>query len=699
LKSGTDDGVIAVVVATGIATVAAQLVLVREYLAQFSGNEIVIALIFFDWLVFGGIGSSVASGARRWMRPARPAHLGLLASLLPILALVQVVAIRRLRDPLFLHGVSVGFYPTAAFIALTLWPMAVLTGYLLPYSLRVIRRCWSNFPGNRIYLADNLGDVAGAAVFTLALVGRLTPLQLLAVAHLPLLAALTRLSGWSRRRAMLSGLAAMLVLVAGALCEVHLLPLRQGRRVLYAESRYGRIEAMADTGAVTLFNNGQPLVYTQDPAMAEEIVHIPLSQVDSPRRILLISAVGGIMAEVAKYHPQGVDYVEIDPMLAAAQRQFGLVAPIPGMRVVNADGRAFLAGSTTRYDAILVSLSEPETYQTNRFFTAGFFELAKRHLHPGGVLSFGATGVADYISDDRAAVLACLANTAKRSFRQVTVFPGQRLIFVCRDGAIRTDIPEYLAQRGIATDYIRRYFAGDVTGARIRLVNQRLDPHAPLNLDLAPTLMRLAFLGWFARHGESPLGGALVLGVATLACLIRLTRARWVLLTSGCVNIGAEMVCIFTFQIYFGYVYFQIGALVTVFLAGLFPGAWLGGRFRGHRVRGLMAADGALCLLMGAFAGLLVLLGQDLPVTVFYLFGLALSVGCGFQFPLVLAMGGDTAAAAAGSFSADLLGAAAGVLLVSLVLIPFFGLVTTTLCLAGLKLVSLLVAGGIHESS
>jgi hypothetical protein len=40
--------------------VAVQLVFVREYLAQFQGNEIVIALIFFCWLVFGGIGTTVA---------------------------------------------------------------------------------------------------------------------------------------------------------------------------------------------------------------------------------------------------------------------------------------------------------------------------------------------------------------------------------------------------------------------------------------------------------------------------------------------------------------------------------------------------------------------------------------------------------------------------------------------------------------
>ena len=696
MKRRTEEGILAVVVATGIATVAAQLVLVREYLAQFSGNEIVIALIFFIWLVAGGLGSGLASGGRR-SRPANLPTLSLLSYLLPVLAVIQVAAIRRLRDLVFLPGVSVGFYPTVAFIALTLWPMAMLTGYVLPYGLRVLRCCRADFPGNRVYLADNLGDVAGGVAFTLLLVCRLTPLQMLLVAHLPLLTALARLHGRECWQAIATGCLAVILLTLGAMGERHLLPARQGERVFYAESRYGRIEAMADGGDVTLFSDGQPVLFSHDPGLVEQVVHIPLSQVQRPQRILLVSSVGGIMREVAKYHPRQVDYVELDPMVAKAQRRFALVADIPGLRVIHRDARAFLAESKARYDAILVSLEEPQTYQTNRFFTAGFFDLAKRHLMPGGVLSFGTVGVADYISDDRAALIACLAATAGRHFSQVIPFPGQRLIFVCRDGPIETDIAGQLRQRGIATSHIGRYFAGDVTPMRIRQVRERLDPEAPLNLDLSPHLMQLAFMGWFVRHGESPLGVVIVIGMVMLACLIRLSRVRWVLLTSGCVNMGAEMVAVFAFQVYYGFVYSHIGALVTVFLAGLFPGAWLGGRISGSPRRALMTADAALCLILVLFAGLLVLLHQGMPVPAFYLFGLGLSFWCGFQFPLALAVAGDTAAVVAGSFSADLIGAAAGVLLVSLVLIPFLGLVTTTLCLAGLKLASLTVAGGLHD--
>jgi spermidine synthase len=67
-----------------------------------------------------------------------------------------------------------------------------------------------------------------------------------------------------------------------------------------------------------------------------------------------------------------------------------------------------------------------------------------------------------------------------------------------------------------------------------------------------------------------------------------------------------------------------------------------------------------------------------MPAVVLYAFGLAVSFCCGFQFPLALSVSGDSTAAAAQSFSSDLVGAAIGVLLVSLVLIPFLGLLWAT---------------------
>ena len=72
-------------------------------------------------------------------------------------------ASRGLRDVFFIHGTSVGFYPTLAYTAGMLAPYCLLVGFLLPYSLFVLRAGHQGYPGAFVYMTDNLGGVAGGA--------------------------------------------------------------------------------------------------------------------------------------------------------------------------------------------------------------------------------------------------------------------------------------------------------------------------------------------------------------------------------------------------------------------------------------------------------------------------------------------------------------------------------------------------------
>jgi len=58
LKRNTEKTISGLIIATGISSVIAQLLLIREYLTQFQGNEYVIALIFFAWFLLGGLAAA-----------------------------------------------------------------------------------------------------------------------------------------------------------------------------------------------------------------------------------------------------------------------------------------------------------------------------------------------------------------------------------------------------------------------------------------------------------------------------------------------------------------------------------------------------------------------------------------------------------------------------------------------------------------
>jgi spermidine synthase len=691
-----------VVIATGISSVVTQLLIIREFLAQFQGNEFIIALILFNWLILGGIGTILARRVTRDLWGATANRLGWLSLILAMLPAVQILAIRFLRDVFFIHGSSVGFYPTLTYSFLIVSPYCLLIGFVLPYSLFVIRAENPDYPGALIYIIDNLGDVSGGALFSFVLVFLVTPFKAVFLANLPLILATSLLFYTFSRPRITVYLGAGLTLVILIACifvePLSLVP-HEGKLVYYKESRYGRIEVQQDHEQFTLFVGGAPLFGSQNLTMAEETIHYPLAQLPRVHNVLLISAEAGMMTELEKYRPASVDYVELDPKVAEVGFRFGLIKRIPGMKVIYQDGRAYLANSNKIYDAIIVNLSEPDTFQINRFFTDRFFDLARRHLAPHGVLSFTMKGFENYLAEPQRQKLSSLYNTVKEYFKHVLLLPGQKIFFLCSSRPLNTDIPTLLARKNIPTRYIKGYYYGNLTHERIKRLNDLMDPKAPKNSDDHPQLMRLMFQQWFAKFSTSPTGFIAVLAVVCMVYLIRISVEEFVLFSTGFTVMGSELLVIFAFQIFFGYIYLQIGLIVTVFLAGLLPGAWFGNRFRNRSKQTLALADGLLILLMGLLIVALKQGSYHLPVGFFLFYGFVISLICGFQFPVALYLRGGEAPAVTQTFSADLIGAAFGTLMTNVVLIPYFGIIWAAAGLIGLKLLSLTVIFVKHEKS
>ena len=680
------------VIATGISSVVTQLLIIREFLAQFQGNEFVIALILFNWLILGGFGTILSHRITRNLWSATATRLGWLSLFLAGLSGVQILAIRYFRDVFFIHGSSVGFYSILLYSFLATAPYCLMIGFVLPYSLFVIRTTNPDYPGASIYITDNLGDVSGGALFSFVLVFWVSPMTAVFLANLPLLLSVMLLfHHFSRHRfsVYLGAVATLAVLGAGMFLEPSSLVPPEGKLVYYSESRYGRIQVLQDQEQYTLFVGGVPLFSSQNLNMAEETIHYPMAQVDTARNILLISA--GMMSELEKYRPVSVDYVELDPKVADVEFRYGLIKKIPGLSVLHQDGRAYLEKSNKIYDAIIVNLSEPDTFQINRFYTDRFFALARRHLTRHGVLSFATEGFDNYLAEPQRQKLSSLYNTVSDYFSHVLLLPGEKIFFLCSSGPINTDIPKLLDQKRISTRYIRGYYYGNVTAERIKRLNALIDPKTPKNLDDVPQLMHLMFLQWFAKFSSSPAVFIVILSLFCMVYLFRIHLEEFVLFSTGFMVMGSEILVIFAFQIFFGYIYFQIGLIVTVFLAGLLPGAWFGDRFRKRSKQTLMLTDGLLMVLMGLLMVAVKQAGHHLPVAAYLVFGFSVSLICGFQFPVALYLRGGDAPAVTQTFSADLIGAAFGTLIANVVLIPYFGIIWTAAGLIGLKLLSLTV--------
>jgi spermidine synthase len=696
-----DRPVYTVIGLTGISALVTQLLIMRECIARFSGNEFVIALILFVWLFVGGLGNRLSRFIHRRILPATKTRLAWLSLALAAAPVFQIYAIRCLRDVFFIHGSEAGFYSTFFFIFLSMAPYALLVGIALPYSLLTLSDQHPENPGTLVYMTDNLGNIIGGILFTFILVLLPGPSWSILITSSFLLWGSCFLVRPSPGRKWVVRLAAGLILTllfSGILLEKPSLVPMEGKLAYYKESRYGRITVHQDRELHTVFSNGSPVFTGSDVISAEEAVHYPLSQVDRPSRVLFVSARAGMMAEIEKYGPIGVDYVELNPDITEVLFHFNLLRDQNDFsNIIHMDPRHYLAKTCLLYDAIIINLPDPVTFRVNRFFTDRFFSTVKTHLAPGGIFSFSAPGYENYMSEPMRQKLSSLFNTVSEYFPHVVLIPGNRLFFLCRDRPIDMDIPGKLRQKNVATQYVGPYFHGNVTPERVDELNGLMDADTRKNKDLFPHLIRLMMDQWFAVHQTSPTGFIIGTAVLLIACLAIFGRMEFILFTTGFATMGMEILTVFAVQIFFGYIYSQIGLIMTVFLAGLLPGAWIGNKWPKEKRKLLFITEVLLIALMLVFVSVTSVLKTGPHVIFFHGFGLLVSLVCGCQFPLALHLLPNRDTAAVRSFSADLTGAAFGVLLTSVFFIPWFGIIGAVLCLIGIKCLSLAAAMGYHH--
>jgi len=732
-----------------------QLALMRELLGSFSGNELVLGISMGSWLMLTGLGTWLGQflpGGRE--RPASGSGLpsgelreavdrGLAGAapssrsavilttgliLIALIPLAQVVAVRVLRDVVFLRGAAVGVSGTVLGCAVLLLPFCLVSGALLAQACALLARANAPTAISRVYLADSLGSIGGGVLFSFVLIPYFDHFALLcfpAVLNLLLAGALA----WHFRQRLLLG--SVIIIAAGLTAHLVLINADEvttsvqhwGRRVVFrASSPYGRLVVTDDAGQLTFFENGLPVISTQNVDQVEETVHYAMSQRPDARQVLLIGGgIAGTAREILRYGVAEVTYVELDPLILAAGRRFlpdNLADP--RIKVITTDARRFLQQTGERYDVVIVDTPDPTTSQLNRFYTAVFYSEVRRILNPDGVLEFPLGRYENYVSPELAQLLSSAHRTARQSFAHVLMIPGGRVFFLASDGPLSLDIAGRLERRGLATQLVNRhYLEAMLAPDRLADLARAVAQPAQRNTDFAPALYYYHLRHWLSqfRAGAGLLAG--ILAVLFAVCLLGLRAIPRVVFASGFAASALEVVLLLGYQALYGSLYRQVGLVVTVFMAGIAIGAWRTQRTLSRAGTSARLPDGPfrnpapsprvlLCALSAAIAGVAALLpavlshlgrldsvvGTSLAgqsVVLLLTFGLAALVGA--LFPAAgAAMPGETAVTASRLYTADFVGAALGALLVSTLLVPLLGATLVCLFTAALNFAAAAIA-------
>jgi spermidine synthase len=405
---------------SGACALAAEVVWTRLLALLFGATVYTFSIILAVFLVGLGVGSSVGSVLARSVQRPR-----LALGWCQVLAMVTVAwGARTITASLPFWPVSPTLVPNVRImfefdVVRTMWailPAAMSWGASFPLALAsLVAR--GQEPGRlvgRVYAANTIGAVVGALAASLVLVAWIgsahTQQLMIGVAGAAALLGFAAAYQASVRGAALVGAAA-------AACACTLVPgvppvpgmlVAYGRYTATVLGQAGQIvyvgEGLNSSVAVTRLPSGrlgyhnagkiQASSEPEDMRLQRMLGHLTTIVPAAPRSVLVIGCGAGVTAGAVSISPkvEHVTIAEIEPLVPrVVSTYFGVenyhVVDNPKVRVVIDDARHYLLTSGQMFDGITSDPLDPWVKGAATLYTQEFFEAAKAHLNPGGVIT------------------------------------------------------------------------------------------------------------------------------------------------------------------------------------------------------------------------------------------------------------------------------------------------------------------------
>jgi len=151
-----------------------------------------------------------------------------------------------------------------------------------------------------------------------------------------------------------------------------------------------------DTGTLNYHNAGKVQASSEpaDMRLQRMLGHLTTLLPAKPRSVLVIGCGAGVTAGAVSVSPavERVTIVDIEPLVPVIAWQFmgsvnHNVVTNAKVRIVADDARHFLQTTTEKFDAITSDPLDPWVKGAATLYTEEFFDVARAHLNPGGVMT------------------------------------------------------------------------------------------------------------------------------------------------------------------------------------------------------------------------------------------------------------------------------------------------------------------------
>jgi spermidine synthase len=538
----------------GFITVLAQITFLRRGIANFSGNELGIAVGLFAWLAWVSAGGLLARKIfPRLQRPERALYLALL--LLAVLFPATTASLDLLRPFL---GVPVGQVVGLGFIGLAygalMAPFCLVDGADFTFGSAAVGKGKTALA----FAAESMGAALGGVFFFIAGVRYFDGLGLAWATGIAV-AVLVVILGWGDKLVRLAATALSVVLLlpmlwTGMPSDSLTRPARfypyfpilsvqsplgsltwskplnlddrggkgntgagEGERGRGGETTIGNSEGIFLDQTV-LFYDGSPMMTDPDLRSAEQTIHPALMVHPKPEKVLLVTShITGVLEQLLAHPVKTVEVVVLDEAVvriealntrsAASALSEERVTLIPG------DPRRYLKMIPDgQYDVVILNLPDPGTLLYNRYFSAQFFQLVSASLAEGGVLGISVGEPGNYITSAMGKYLASLDGALSYSFPHRAWYPLDRYAALCSSDPLPlltgTLAASVAIERSLDLRFmVPEYLDADLSDDRVQAVEKALSSAGNVspNLDFAPSAVKHRLTLWRGRTDDAGL--------------------------------------------------------------------------------------------------------------------------------------------------------------------------------------------------
>ena len=670
----------------GFVSSSSQFILMREAVILGGGTEASAGLYLWIWLIIAAAGA--ITGRRSGITDMRRMIWTLMAG--TVLAPLCFVLMNTI---ILSQGVTPEFFQILVILTVSVAPVTFISSLIFVRISGMRHASGLSKPGNSFGV-----ETAGSAV-----AGIVTALTV--SIHIPnyqLYLMIVVLSGvfviwflgypvWLRRTALAALIPlGVLTMIARPDLPVRSMLLRGVKAEKSIDTPFGNITTGSYGGERTVFYDHRPLLFGDDVITAEENIHYALLQRKSYEKVMLIS--GGLtrhLEELLKHDIRELVYLEPDPGIIAAGGARDTVCGTMKVTVVSSDPISFMRNDGETWDAVLQLIPPPSTLSVTRFYTAEYFRLVREHLSADGIFMCTPMPYYNYAPESYRKGFSPLYNALADVFRHISIIPGSSLYVVASDVPLTSAVARLADSRDIKTSYVNSDYLDDneIRAKREQVLSQ-IDRDAGMNTALRPVSSLFANILSLEKMGMK--GGIIaLLTVLVIIPFLFAGKGGVMMFTSSAGLAGFGMIMIFILQMAVGNIYILSAVILTLLMAGLAAGAAWGETLALKTLTVCVLLLAALYTLTGLLAPTLVTATPGPVLTVMFIAVPAAGFITGAIYRILTA---GSRSSTGSVYASDLAGSALGYLTVSTLLVPLAGTEIACFVLAGLILVSGIVA-------